>query len=152
MRATHDAIQSLAVRLEPRGGAGYHVIKSDDFNFSTDVGVTWIYEDYFGDEPIGDGPLERSRGNSNNWAIAFGAQADAQLPYGAVWRIRAEYLPAVDDWAHDYIARGETSLDFPLVEWLSFVVTARDEYDNTPAEGAERNTFTTTAALSFRFP
>jgi hypothetical protein len=153
VRATHDAIQHLGVRLEPRGGAGVHLIKGPDLNFSTDVGIVWIYEDYYGDEFV-DGffPLERSRGSDDHFAIAFGAQADAKLPYGALWRARAEYLPAVDDWGHDYLARFETGLDFPLLEWLAFTVAIRDEYDNTPAEGTERNTFTTTAGLSFRFP
>jgi hypothetical protein len=152
-RATHDAIQHLGVRLEPRGGAGVHLIKGPDLNFSTDVGIVWIYEDYYGDEFV-DGffPLERSRGRDDHFAIAFGAQADAKLPYGALWRAHAEYLPAVDDWGHDYLARFETGLDFPLLEWLAFTVAIRDEYDNTPADGTERNTFTTPAGLSFRFP
>jgi hypothetical protein len=152
-RATHDADLDLALRLEPRGGAGYHVVKSPDLNFSTDVGLAWVYEDYYGDDFIeGAFPLERSRGNENHWAIAFGARANAKLPYGALWRASAEYLPAVDDWADDYLARFETAVDFPLLEWLAFTAALRDEYDNTPAKGKERNTLTTTAGLSFRFP
>jgi hypothetical protein len=145
-------VQNLALRFEPRGGGGLHVVKSHDFNFSTDVGLAWVYEDYYGDEFInGNSGPERRRGNDNHWAVAFGAQADAKLPYGTLWRARAEYLPAVDDWKDDYIARFETAVDFPLLEWLSFTVALRDEYDNTPADGNERNTLTTTGALSFRF-
>ena len=151
-RATHDAIQHLSVRLEPRAGAGVHIIKSPDLNFSTDVGIAWIYEDYYGDELVEGTTFERSRGGDDHVAVAFGAQADAKLPYGALWRARAEYLPAVDDWADDYLARFETGLDFPLLEWLAFTTSIRDEYDNTPAEGTERNTFTLSAGLSFRFP
>ena len=41
------------------------------------------------------------RGSNDFWSIAFGAQADAVLKYGTVWRARAEYLPAVDDWQHN---------------------------------------------------
>ncbi len=152
VRATHDTVQNLSLRFEPRGGGGVHVVKSQDFNFSTDVGLAWIYEDYYGDEFIvGNSGPERGRGSENHWAVAFGAQADAKLPYGTLWRARAEYLPAVDDWEKNYLARFETALDFPLLEWLAFTVALRDEYDNTPAEGTERNTLTTTAALSFRF-
>jgi hypothetical protein len=152
-RATHDAEQHLSLRLEPRAGAGVHIVKSKTRNFSTDVGAAWVYEDYFGDEPIdGAFPLERRRGSDNHWAIAFGAQADAELPYGALWRARAEYLPAIDDWERDYLARAETSIAFPLLEWLAFKMALADEYDSTPAGGAQRNKFTTTAALSLRFP
>ncbi|MEM7411849.1 MAG: DUF481 domain-containing protein [Myxococcota bacterium] len=153
LRGTHDAIQHLALRGEPRAGAGAHIVRSDRFNFSADVGGAWIYEQFFGTEPI-DGlpPLKRNRGRNNYWTIAFGAQADAQLPFGTIWRGRAEYLPAVDDWERDYLIRAETSLEFPLLEWLAFRVALIDEYDNTPAEGARRNRVTTTAALSLRFP
>jgi len=84
-------------------------------------------------------------------AIAFGAQGDAVLPYGALWRGRAEYLPSVDDWQSDYLARAETSLDFPLVQWLAFRIAAADEYDNTPAPGAQHNKFSTTAGFAIRF-
>jgi len=149
-RGTYDGEQHLSLRLEPRGGAGVHIVKSKTRNFSTDVGVAWIYEDYFGDEGVF--PLERSRGNDNHWAIAFGAQADAKLPYGALWRARVEYLPAVDDWVRDYLARAETSIDFPMLEWLALKVALADEYDNTPARGDQRNKVTMTAALSLHFP
>jgi hypothetical protein len=152
MRATYDGEQHLSLRLEPRGGAGVHIVKSKTRNLSADVGTVWIYEDYFGDAPIdGAFPLERSRGTDNYWTIAFGAQAGVELPYGASWRARVEYLPAVDDWARKYLARAETSIDFPLLEWLAFKVAVADLYDSTPAEDDQRNSFNTTAALSFRF-
>ena len=149
-RFTHDNQLHLALRAEPRGGAGYHWIKSKTLNLSTDVGLTWIYEKYFGDEFITFGN-DRKRGTNKFVAIAFGAQGDAVLPYGALWRGRAEYLPSVDDWQSDYLARAETSLDFPLVQWLAFRIAAADEYDTTPAPGAQHNKFSTTVGFAIRF-
>ena len=143
-----DNEEHLSLRLEPRKGAGYHFIKSKDLNFSADVGVGWVYENFFGDD--GTFPFEVSRGSNDYWAIAFGAQADAELPYGMLWKAHAEYLPAVDDWMHDYLARAETSIDIPMLEWLAFRILAGDEYDNTPAPGAQRNKFYTTASLAVR--
>jgi hypothetical protein len=149
-RFTHDNQLHLALRSEPRAGAGYYFIKSKKTNFSTDVGVGWISESYFGKE--GSFPFERARGHNDFWTIAFGAQGDAVLPYGALWRGRLVYLPAVDAWDRNYLARAETSLDFPmLVEWLAFRLAFADEYDNEPALGAQRNKFTTTAGLAIRF-
>lgn len=148
-RFTHDQQLHLSLRAEPRAGAGYYFIKSKTRNFSTDVGVAWIYEDFFGDE--GTLPNEQSRGNDNYWSIAFGAQGDAVLAYGAILRGRAEYLPAVDDWKDNYLARAETSLDVPMVDWLAFRLAFGDEYDNTPAPGAQRNKFYSTAGFSVRF-
>lgn len=146
-RATHDTEQHLALRLEPRAGTGAHLIQREKFALSTDVGVAWIYEDFFGSEAVNGSRV--SRGNSNYWSVAFGAQSKVELP-GATWRTRAEYLPAVDDWENDYLIRAETSLDVPLLEWLSLVLTIADEYDNTPATGAQRNKLTTTGSLALR--
>jgi Protein of unknown function, DUF481 len=153
-RATYDDLQNLSLRLEPRGGAGVHIIKSSDFNFSSDLGVAWVYENYFGSEPVIDGfPLpKRGRRSQSFWAVAFGVQADAKLPYGIKWRARGDYLPAADDWTGEYLLRGETSLDFPLLDWLAFRISVTDDYDNTPGEGTQRNRFTSTAGLSFGFP
>ncbi len=125
-------------------------MKSKKQNFSADVGVAWISETFFGDEFVTFGN-DRPRGRDDFWSIAFGTQADSELPYGALWRARAEYLPAVDDWAYDYLARAETSVDFPMLDWLAFRIALGDEYDNTPAPGAQRNKFTTTAGFSIRF-
>jgi hypothetical protein len=149
-RFTHDNQLHLSMRAEPRGGAGYYFVKSKTANFSSDVGVAWIYENYFGAETDAAG-IKHGRGENDYWSIAFGAQADAVLAYGALWRARAEYLPAVDDWQHDYLARAETSIDVPLLEWLAFKVALGDEYDNTPAPGAEHNKFAMTAGVSLHF-
>jgi uncharacterized protein DUF481 len=73
------------------------------------------------------------------------------LAYGTILRGRAEYLPAVDDWERDYLARAETSVDVPMLNWIAFRIAFADEYDNTPAPGAQRNKFSTTAGLSIRF-
>jgi hypothetical protein len=149
-RFTHDNELHLALRSEPRAGAGYHFVKSKTRNFSADVGVAWISETFFGDTEIAPG-IEQARGHEEFWSIAFGAQGDAVLAYGAILRGRAEYLPAVDDWAHDYLARAESSLDMPLLNWLAFRLAFADEYDNTPAPGAQHNKFSTTAGLAIRF-
>jgi hypothetical protein len=151
-RFTHDNQLHLALRSEPRAGAGYYFVKSKTQNFSTDLGVAWVSETFFGDEYLqGTTGPQRGRGHEDFWAIAFGAQGDAVLPYGALLRGRAEYLPAVDDWRDDYLARAEATLDLPLVEWLAFRLALADEYDNTPAPGAQRNKLTTTAGIAIRF-
>ncbi len=150
-RFTHDNQLHLSLRAEPRGGAGYHFIKSKTRNFSTDIGVAWIYENYFGDEFDVTTGIDEDRGSDDFWAIAFGAQGDAALAYGAILRGRAEYLPSVEDWQDDYLARAEASLDVPMLHWLAFRIAFADEYDNTPAPGAQHNKFSSTAGIAIRF-
>lgn len=150
-RFTHDNQLHLALRAEPRGGAGYYFIKSKTRNFSTDLGVAWIYESYFGDEFDVTTGIDEDRGSDDFWAVAFGAQGDAMLAYGAILRGRAEYLPSVEDWQDNYLARAEASLDVPMLDWLAFRIAFADEYDNTPAPGAQHNKFSSTAGIAIRF-
>lgn len=146
IRLTRDTIQQLSLRTEPKAGLGYRIFDGERFKLVVDTGGAYVHEDFFGHDDVPSGTT------NNNWAIAFGANAEAKLPYGAVWRARAEYVPAIDDWTRDYLARGYTEVDFPLLGWLSFVVSAEDQYDNTPAPGTQRNRFTTTGSLRARFP
>jgi hypothetical protein len=39
----------------------------------------------------------------------------------------------------------------PLLSWLDFKVAVFETYNNKPPPDIERNSFTTTAGLSFRF-
>lgn len=151
-RGTYDEDKNLSLRLEPRGGAGARIVKRDHVTLNADLGAAWIYEDFFGSEPIFEGsPLVAARGSDNFWAVAFGSDLMWKLPLGVVWRASGDYLPAVDDWTNDYLLRGDTSLEIPLIEWISFKIRALDEYDNTPAEGNDRNRFTLTGLLSVTF-
>lgn len=158
-RATYDEDKSLALRLEPRGGAGVRIFDRDDMTLSTDLGAAWIYEDYFGRSTTGivvnAGPpqlfLTQNRKADNFWALAFGSDFMRKLPLGAIFRASVDYLPAVDDWTGDYLLRGDASLEIPLVDWLAFKIRALDEYDNTPAEGSDRNRATLTGLLSVTF-
>jgi len=140
LRLTRDTVQELSLRTEPKAGLGARLIERETFKLSADVGAAFVDEDFSGGR------------RSSFWAVAFGAQSEAQLPYGAIWRARAEYVPSVTDWTEDYLLRGSTELDFPLLGWLSFVLSAVDEYDSTPADDTQHNRFTTSAALRARFP
>jgi len=146
IRLTRDTIQFLSLRTEPKAGLGYRIFDLDCFKLAADTGAAYVHEDFFGHGGV-------SSGTTNSyWAVAFGAQAEAKLPYGAVWRARAEYVPSVSDWTTEYLVRAYTELDFPLLGWLSFVLSAEDLYDNSPASGTQRNRFTTTGSLRARFP
>lgn len=155
LRLTRDTIQRLSLRTEPKAGLGYRIFDREKLKLAVDIGGAYVHEDFFGHNsgPNATPPAGPSSGTTNSyWAVAFGANSEVQLPYGAVWRARAEYVPAVDEWADDYLLRGYTELDFPLLGWLAFVVSLEDEYDSTPAPGTQYNRFTTTGSLRARFP
>jgi hypothetical protein len=63
----------------------------------------------------------------------------------------AEYLPEVSDWQGNYLIRTFADWTMPIIDWLDFKITIINTYNNRPADDTDRNTFTTTVGLSFRF-
>ena len=137
--AEYDEVESLSLRATPKGGVGVHIINTEKNTLNADIGGAWVYERFFG-------------GSENRYfAIAFGTNGSFTLPYGSTLTIRGEYLPAVDDWAKDYLLTGSAALLFPMTDWLSFKTSVIDQYDNTPAEDNSQNSLTATAGLALVF-
>ncbi len=139
--ATYDAIQRLSIRGVPKVGVGYvfweQKLDEDRRNFlQGEVGPSWVYEKYFGGA------------DKDYFAIAFGALAGYYLPLGAHFDWRLDYLPAVDNFTTDYLLRTEGALTAPLIDPVSAKFVLRDEYNNTPSPGANRNTLFLTLGLS----
>ncbi len=138
---TYDAIQHLSIRAVPKTGVGYVIWKekldaSRDNFLQAEVGGGYVYERYFG-------------GDSNDYfAIAFGALAGYYLPYGAHFDWRVDYLPAVDDFAGDYLLRNEAGLTLPLMAPINAKFGLLDEYDSTPSDDSDKNSLYLTFGLS----
>ncbi|HSP99899.1 MAG TPA: DUF481 domain-containing protein [Candidatus Dormibacteraeota bacterium] len=142
--ATYDAIQKLSIRGVPKLGVGYLLweekLAEPKRNFlAVEVGGAWVYEDYF-----------NSTGTPANdyFAVALGAAAAYYFPYDIYLGWRVDYLPAVDDFTNDYLLRNALELSAPLIDPVSAKFSLLDEYDNTPAAGAVRNSLYLAFGLS----
>lgn len=138
---TYDGIQRLSVRGVPKAGVGYVIWeeKPEDGvrnSLQADLGGAWIYERYFG----GD--------TDQFYSVALGASAGYQLPYRARLDWRLDYLPAVSDFTGDYLLRNEAGVTVPLIGPLATRISLLDEYDSTPADGADSNSLFLTFGLS----
>ena len=83
--------------------------------------------------------------------MLFGGNLEAELPYGSTLKFGAEYLPAISDWQDNYLIRAAGDWTMPIIGWLDFKIAVFDIYNNKPPPDIDRNTFTSTAGLSFRF-
>jgi hypothetical protein len=63
----------------------------------------------------------------------------------------AEYLPEIFDFKDIYLIRSFADWTMPILGWLDFKMALLNIYNNSPPDDTERNTFTMTAGLSFRF-
>jgi hypothetical protein len=136
----YNGVQRLSIRGIPEAGAGYKIWKSEekdssDFVAAT-IGGSWVYERFFGGL------------DQNYFAIAFGGEAQVLLPYDAVFTGTVTYLPAVDDFANDFLIRSQAQLRIPVWEQLSFYFSVADDYDSTPAPDTSFNYLTTSVGLS----
>jgi hypothetical protein len=140
LEGEHDAVERVAFRGIPKAGIGYKVWEvPETAYFAVDAGAAWVYERFFG-------------GARNDFvSLALGAETSYKLPFGAVWFARLDYLPSLEDWAGDFLLRGETSLLFPLTEHWALKTSLVDLYDATPAEGAESNSLQTLVGVSVLF-
>jgi putative salt-induced outer membrane protein YdiY len=135
--ATYDAVKRISIRGVPKIGLGYKIIDTKTSLFQIETGGAWIYERYFG-------------GDSNDYfGIAFGKRIEHEFDSGSKFVWHTDYLPAVDNFTGDYLIRTEASLLLPMIDSLNLKATIEDEYDSTPAEGADRNRLTTTIGIAF---
>ena len=122
----------MSIRTVPQLGAGYTIyleqLDAKRQNFlKAEVGGGWVYQRYFG----GD--------DSNYFTIAFGALACYYLPYDSRFDWRFDYLPAVDDFTHNYLLRTTGSLTVPMFDPVSAKFSLIDEYNNQPAPDTSHN-------------
>lgn len=140
LEGEHDEVERLSIRAVPKAGLGYKLWqRAEKSFFAVDVGGAWVYERYFGGE------------RNDYFGVALGAGWAYELPGGSLWTGRVDYVPSVQDWVSDYVARGETSFLFPLTEHFAFKTTLIDLYDSTPAEGTDSNSFQTLVGVSVLF-
>jgi putative salt-induced outer membrane protein YdiY len=137
--AEYDEIQNLSLRTDPVVGAGYRFVDREKLMISGRSGPGYVYQRYFG------GDVE------DYFTILFGGDLEVELPYGSRFRWRAEYLPEISGWQDNYLIRNTANWTMPIIDWLDFKITIINTYNNRPADDTDRNTFTTTVGLSFRF-
>jgi putative salt-induced outer membrane protein YdiY len=139
LTAEYDEIQKLSLRTDPAVGVGYRFVDHEKLMISGRSGPGYVYQRYFG----GD--------TDNYFTILFGGSLEAELPYGSKFKWGAEYLPEVSDWQSNYLIRTFADWTMPIIGWLDFKIAVLNTYNNRPQDDTDRNTFTTTAGLSFRF-
>ncbi len=137
--ATYDSVQRLSIRLDPNAGMGWRFLERETLTMSARMGAGYVYQSFFG-------------GATEDYpAIVFGSDLEWDLPYDSKVTWKTEYLPSVSAWTENYLIRTNAVLTVPIIGWLDFRFRIFDEYNNQPAAGTQRNTFTTTAGISFGF-
>jgi len=126
IRYDHDRLAFLEYRLAPGVGVGYQWVESPDFNFNTEAGVSYVYEDYSND------------GNQDRVALRLAYHLDKNLNANVSIFHNLEWLPAFDDPA-DYNLNTDAGIRAKMTDKLFSEFKVVYQRDNTPAPGALKN-------------
>ncbi len=136
--AGFDETRKIDLRYELGPGFGYHLLKLTNFVLNTELGANYQVQE-LSDNTKTELFYYRLAENST-WAINGRFSVDEKF----------EFFPRVEDWGK-YRFRFESNLRYILINNLSFVVTAVDQYDTQPAAGVGRNDLQFRSSISVKF-
>jgi len=125
-RVERNRIAELDNRLTLGSGGGYQWIESDTFNFGTEAGVAWLYEEY-----------DTNDDSETEFSLQLGCHLDKQLRDNVEFLHDLTYYPAFSDLS-DYFLTSQAELRAALTEaiYSSFKVVL--DYDASPAPGSDK--------------
>jgi putative salt-induced outer membrane protein YdiY len=125
-RYDRDRLAFLDYRLSPGVGAGYQWIETADFNFFTEAGVSYVYEEY------------SNAGSDERVALRLAYRVDKQLNENVSVFHSMEWLPAFDD-VGDFNLNADAGIRAKMMANLFSELKVQWQHDSTPAPGADRN-------------
>ena len=126
LRAEHDRIADLDLRLTPSLGAGYQWVESPGFNFNTEAGLAWVYEEYDGAD------------SDDHVAARLAYHVDKKFGEPVSVRHNLEYLPSLEDGA-DFNVLADAAVRTALTKNMFAELKVEWKYDATPAPDAAKN-------------
>ena len=123
--AENNKLADLDLRATVGGGVGYQFIEREDLKLSAEVGLAYVSEDY-GSSP--DAEYLSARGA---YDVAWKVNQELEILHTGV------AFPSLEDSADVYVkldTRARVTLTESMFAQLQWVM----DWDNTPAQGAER--------------
>lgn len=126
LRVERDRIAGLDLRVMPGVGVGYQWVESPDFNFSTEAGLSYVYEDY------------DTGGSDEHVAARLAYHVDKRFNDKVTGFHNLEYLPSLER-LDDYNIIADAGLRAALTTNMFGEAKVEWRYDATPAPGAVNN-------------
>jgi putative salt-induced outer membrane protein len=138
VRADHDRIADLNLRLSPGVGVGYQWVEQPDFNFLTEAGISLVYENY---DP---GPTD------THVAGRLAYHVDRKFNEQVLGFHNLEYLPSLED-ASDFNVNADAGVRASLTKTMFTELKVEWKYDATPAPDAAKNDLRYLIGLGWSF-
>ena len=138
LKYDHDRLADLEFRLTPGVGVGYQWVESSTFNFQTEAGVSYVYEEYSND------------GNDDRVALRLAYHVDKAINDKVSVFHNLEWLPAFND-PSDYNLNADAGIRAKMTNKLFSEFKVVYQRDSTPAPGAEKNDIRFQLGLGYSF-
>jgi putative salt-induced outer membrane protein YdiY len=149
----YDAIANINYRGIVGPGVGTFLINKDVAQMGLEVGAAFIFEEL--ENTISSQDADGNAVSSvvdvadENIALRVGQFYNRDLSETSRFWQTLEYLPLFEDFG-DYLLNAEVGIESDISGSLSLRVVATEQYDATPAAGADESDFTITAGLSYK--
>jgi len=134
----NDEIEGIDYRVGAAAGYGYYWLKSEETTLRTRIGLGYLVEEYV------DGTDKK-----DSVSLDVGVNYQQAVGDWATWETDVTYVPAVDDFADDYLIRHTSDISVPLTvqeDWSLFLkLGVEHDYNSQPAE--DRDNLDTTYFL-----
>lgn len=127
VRVEGDQVADLNLRFTPSAGVGYQWFEGPTFNFFTEAGLAWVYEDYKNEEP------------TDHFALRLAYHVDWKPNTILTLFHNLEYLPSFSDPFSDYNLNIDAGLRAILIGNLFSEFKIEWRYDSIPAPGADKS-------------
>ena len=137
LEAMHDSIVDIDYRFTLSPLVGYYLIKNTNAQFFVEAGPSLV--------------VEQQGGVQDTYAaLRLAERYERKLSdFAKVWE-SVEFIPQVDDF-ENFIVNIEVGVEAALNKALALRVVFRDQYDNVPAPGAEKNEIQFIASVVYKF-
>ncbi|MGH7177528.1 MAG: DUF481 domain-containing protein [Tepidisphaeraceae bacterium] len=139
VKVEHDRIADLYVRLAPGVGLGYQWYETPDFNFNTEAGVSYVYENY-NPGPVNDFISPR---------LAY--HVDKKFNDKVTVFHDLEYLPSFEDPGGDFLLNADAGIRAMLTKSFFAQFTFVWNYDSEPAPGRDKSDLTYLLGVGWQF-
>ena len=124
-----DRINNLDMRVTPGAGAGYQWVESDDLNFNTEAGLSYVHAEY-------TDPSE----TRDYMAIRLAYHLDKQLWENVKAFHNVTFLPSTETTT-DFLVYADAGVQTKLVGSWIMEAKAELEHDSAPAAGQDKSDY-----------
>lgn len=146
VKVESDEIARLRLRVTPGAGMGYQWTDAPEFKFSTEAGLTYVYERFDPSEEPEDGFRDRREYLGGRLAYKMEGQAVENVN----WFHNVEYLPSFMD-LNDYMVNADLGLRVAMTGSLFLEYKFTFSYDAQPAPGAGNTDLRHLLSIGVRF-